>query len=255
MCILMANLSNYICVQDGALFSRYSNAKRHNLNIHQNNATIVATTDYLLGVSQGRYRPPVDLLAMNRNRRRSAKRMPNFNYIIPGLPPEPLLMNRVARDSVGDRDTNSFRPGVLQGQGQYNSYLQQHRDQIRSQSSVRQHQPSLPSQAQSALQYPTAAATTTDQSQSQPHKTGWGIMSEDTIAKIVELKRLLNRHPTTFPNPEIIIQGAKHFTMMGDISFLDEKIAYLKSVDAITPPPPPPSQQHQQQTGQDNFVV
>jgi hypothetical protein len=34
----------------------------------------------------------------------------------------------------------------------------------------------------------------------------------------VELKRLLYRHPNTFPNPEIIIQGAKHFAMMGDIS-------------------------------------
>jgi len=175
--------------------------------------------------------------------------MPNFNYIIPGQPPEPLL-NRVAGDSMDDPATNNFRPGVLQGQAPYDSYLQQHRQQIRSQSSVRQHQPSLPSQAQSALQYPTAAATTTDQSQSQPHKTGWGIMSEDTLAKIVELKRLLNRHPTTFPNPDIIIQGAKHFAIQGDNSFLDEKLAYLRSVDAITPPP----QQHQQ-TDQDNFVV
>jgi hypothetical protein len=84
----------------------------------------------------------------------------------------------------------------------------------------------------------------------------WGTLPQDFIQKIVELKRLLYRHPNTFPNPEIIIQGAKHFAMMGDISFLDEKIAYLRSVDAIAPPSSPPPQQHQQQqTGQDNFVV
>jgi hypothetical protein len=58
------------------MFTRYSNAKRHNLNIHQNNGTIVATTDYIIGISQGRYRPPVDSLIASRNRRRGgAKRM------------------------------------------------------------------------------------------------------------------------------------------------------------------------------------
>jgi hypothetical protein len=93
--------------------------------------------------------------------------------------------------------------------------------------------------------------------QQQPTKTGggsnsWGVMSEDAIPKIVELRRLLYRHPTTFPNPDIIIQGAKHFCMQGDNSFLEEKLAYLRSVDAITPPP---QRQQHQQTGKDNVVV
>ena len=82
--------------------------------------------------------------------------------------------------------------------------------------------------------------------QQQPTKTGggsnsWGIL-EHTIPKIVELRRLLYRH--NIPNSDIIIQGAKHFCTMGDNSFLEEKLAYLRSVDAIA-----------QQPGQDNVVV
>jgi hypothetical protein len=128
---------------------------------------------------------------------------------------------------------SNFRPGVLQGQTPYDSYLQQHPDQIRSQS----RQPSLENVPQPTSAYPTAIDQMS-QAQSKSTKTshGWGTLSEETIPKIVELRRLLNRHPTTFPNPEIIIQGAKHFCMMGDNSFLEEKLAYLRSVDTITLP-------------------
>jgi len=197
--------------------------------------------------------------------------MPNFNYIIPGSPPPEPLLNRVARDSMGD--INGFRPGVLQGQGQYNSYLQQHRDQIRlAPSSLIQQPPSLPPsptpspfgtnhQNQQPSPYQTTQKNQSSQQQQQPPSQSnlqpmkdWETLPQDFIEKIVELKRLLYRHSNTFPNPEIIIQGAKHFAMNGDSSFLDEKLAYLRSVDAIIPPPPP-SQQDQQQTGQDNFVV
>jgi hypothetical protein len=65
--------------------------------------------------------------------------------------------------------------------------------------------------------------------QSKPTKTGrsdWETLSEETIPKIVELKRLLYKHPTMFPNPDIIIQGAKHFCMMGDNIFLEEKLEF-----------------------------
>ena len=55
------------------------------------------------------------------------------------------------------------------------------------------------------------------QPQSQPTKlplrNHGGTLSQDSIPKFVELKRLLYRHPTTFPNPDIIIQGARHFCM------------------------------------------
>ena len=107
----------------------------------------------------------------------------------------------------------------------------------------------------SPLSYQIAVDQISNQSQSQPIKTtstSWGI-SEDIIPKIVELRRLLNRHPE-ITNPEIIIQGVKHFAMMGDYSFLEEKLAYLRSFDALHSNVDTLRQQ-QQQTGQENFVV
>ncbi|MGC2572469.1 MAG: hypothetical protein WA364_13240, partial [Candidatus Nitrosopolaris sp.] len=98
---------NYICATCGASFTRLTSGRRHNFNIHRDNAEIVSTVNYLTGVSQGRYQPPPALLRRSGGRGRPTptnggqKRMPNFNYIIPGSPPEPLL-NRVARDSMGD---------------------------------------------------------------------------------------------------------------------------------------------------------
>jgi hypothetical protein len=179
--------------------------------------------------------------------------MPNFGYIIPGSPPDPLMPQaRVATDSVGDRSTSTnFTFGSQwhgAGQGQSNSYLQQHQGQP---SSLQSPIPPLPSPIS-----PSTSAYPTEQSQSQPTKTGsnsWGI-SEESIPKIVEIRRLLYRHPDTFPNPDIIIQGAKHFCMMGDNTFLEEKLAYLRSVDVIAPPAPA-HQQQQQHHRQDNFVV
>jgi hypothetical protein len=64
----------------------------------------------------------------------------------------------------------------------------------------------------------------------------WGILSEESTQKILELKRLLYKHPTVFPNlhPDMIVQGARNLCMMGDNSFLEEKLAYLRNVVAIT---------------------
>jgi hypothetical protein len=81
------------------------------------------------------------------------------------------------------------------------------------------------------------------------------VISEDVVPKIIELKRLLARHPVS--NPDMIIQCAKHFAMMGDNSFLEEKLAFFRSadmlmhsnVDALR------QQQQQQQPGQDSFVA
>ena len=69
-----------------------------------------------------------------------------------------------------------------------------------------------------------------------------------SIKQLYEGHSSIYRHTTTFPNPEIIIQGAKHFCMMGDNTFLEEKLAYLRSVDAIT-------HVEQPSPGQDNIVA
>jgi hypothetical protein len=80
------------------------------------------------------------------------------------------------------------------------------------------------------------------------------MMSGDVVPKIVELKRLLARHPVS--NPDMIIQCAKHFAMMGDTSFLEEKLAFFRSADMLQSNVDALRQQQQpQQTGQDNFVV
>ncbi|MGC2575189.1 MAG: hypothetical protein WA364_27095, partial [Candidatus Nitrosopolaris sp.] len=61
----------------------------------------------------------------------------------------------------------------------------------------------VPAQGASPLPLPSPSPLAYPTDQSQPVKTGnnWGILSEETIPKIVELRRLLYRHPTTFPNP------------------------------------------------------
>jgi hypothetical protein len=55
----------------------------------------------------------------------------------------------------------------------------------------------------------------TDQSQSQPMKTG---RMGDFIAR--NYTKSYHRHPTIFPNLDII-KGAGHFCMQGDNTFLD----------------------------------
>jgi hypothetical protein len=187
--------------------------------------------------------------------------MPNFKYIIPGTAPAVVVA-----DAMGD---TTFWPDGLamerhrQRVRQFQSYLERQQQQQQSRQPPSLSSPTPTSQNQNVPPSPystTTTASSTDQmsysqSPSEPTKAGgmnnsWGI-SEDTIPKIVELRRLLYRH--NIPNPDIIIQGAKHFCIQGDNSFLEEKLAYLRSVDTITPPPP--QQQQAQQIGQDNFVV
>jgi hypothetical protein len=202
--------------------TRRTSANRHNLNLHGNNGEIVGTIEYLAGVSSGQYKP----VYPNEYRRRSGGHpLSSPNKRVPMAVPVPVV-----RDYVGD----IWRLGGTQWHGrvglqQSNPYLQQHGQPTPLPSPI----PPLPSTSPGST---TQGVPTTPSGMSQPSKIGgnWGVMSEDTIPKFVQLKRLLYKHPDTFPNPDIIIQGAKHFCMMGDNSFLEEKLAYLRSVDAIT---------------------
>jgi hypothetical protein len=63
-------------------------------------------------------------------------------------------------------------------------------------------------------------------------KNSWGISSE-TLLKLAELKSRLYQHSYTFPNFDIIYQGAKHFAMIGDDSVLDERLAFFRSFDVF----------------------
>jgi hypothetical protein len=250
-------VANYACVTCSEHFTRHSSAKKHNLTQHNNNGQILPILQYMAGLSSGRYELPTE--GPNAYRRRRQRGTPNFGqgprqHHQP--PPEPLMPQvRVARDSMGDTavatatGTNNFRPGILQGQGQYPSYLQHHVDQIRSEQS-----PSLPPPTnQNVPTYPPM--TTTNQSQSQPTNTGGikvGISDED-IPKITELRRLLYRHPGVYSNPNMVLKNAKDFASMGNNTLLESLLTYLRKVDALQSI----TQQQQQQfnAGHDNFVV
>jgi hypothetical protein len=221
---------NYICVTCQQSFTRRTSTNRHNLNLHGNNGEIVGTIEYLAGVSSGQYKP-----VYPNEYRRSRSRLLRTDKRVPITVPVPVT---VVRDSMGDGER--FRLGGdarWDGVGQYHQpYLQQ-----------QQTAPPLPSPIP-PLPSPMGQGALASE-MSNPTKTSnyWGI-SEEAMPKIVELTRLLFRHPDTFPNPDIIIQGAKHFCMMGDNSFLEEKLAYLSSVDAIT-------HIEQPSPGHDDFVV
>lgn len=49
---------NWICQTCGQTFTRYSSGKRHNANLHSNMSLIVESTDYYVGITNGKYKPP-----------------------------------------------------------------------------------------------------------------------------------------------------------------------------------------------------
>jgi hypothetical protein len=55
-----------------------------------------------------------------------------------------------------------------------------------------------------------------------------GALSQETVLKIAELKKLVYRH---YSNPDGIIQCVTHFSMNGDNSLLDEKLEELRMLD------------------------
>jgi hypothetical protein len=70
------------------------------------------------------------------------------------------------------------------------------------------------------------------QSRPTTTKNSWGLSSE-TLLKLAELKGLLYQHSANFPNFDVILQGAKHFAMQGDNTFLDEKLAFFRNFDVF----------------------
>lgn len=220
---------SYVCVTCEQHFTRHTSAKRHIFNIHNGIGEIVTLLEYLVGRNSDRYRP--SHRSMYR-RRRKEHPIHNFEHA-----------TTIVADSMGDTSQRGGLQG--QGQGQYHPYQHQYHRYLQQQ------QTPLPSiQLPPPIQLPSSPPPTSEgvssypkdqmfhfqsQSQSQPMKTRneWGTLSQETILKIAELRGLLYRHSTTFPNFDMIIQGAKHFAIMGDNTVLDEMLAYLHSIDAI----------------------
>jgi hypothetical protein len=61
---------------------------------------------------------------------------------------------------------------------------------------------------------------------------GEGVLSQETILKIQELKKLVYRYPQYHPNPAAVITCVIHFCNDGNNSILDEKLEQLRMVDS-----------------------
>jgi hypothetical protein len=57
-------------------------------------------------------------------------------------------------------------------------------------------------------------------------------LSQDTIVKIGELKRLVNKYPQYLDNPDEIVKWAIYCSSNGDNKFLDEKLKQLRYLDS-----------------------
>jgi hypothetical protein len=57
----MSTKQNWACALCGETFTRRSSGNRHNLNLHSGVSIIVRFTDFVIGVLDGRYKPPEPL--------------------------------------------------------------------------------------------------------------------------------------------------------------------------------------------------
>lgn len=230
----------YVCVLCGERFSRFSNGKRHNLNLHSNNAEIVSWTEYLVGRSTNRYQPTQP----------SPSRRGRYNSY------RTAIAGNVA-DTMGDTFPQMFVG--MQGQGQlhqpqyqYPTSPQQQQQQQYQSTQPRisisqclevidqlfQSHPQSRQQQPTSIPQPRPSSEPLPQSQPQPEsiptatKNEWSLSSE-SILKLAELKSRLYANSDKFPNFDIIYQGAKHFAVNGDLSFLEEKLAFFRNFDTF----------------------
>ncbi|MGB6592391.1 MAG: hypothetical protein WBE68_12890, partial [Candidatus Nitrosopolaris sp.] len=60
-----------------------------------------------------------------------------------------------------------------------------------------------------------------------------GTLSQETILKIREFKRLVYRNPQYYSNLDAVIKCATYWSITGDNTLLDEWLEQLRSVDAL----------------------
>jgi hypothetical protein len=192
-----------VCATCSEHFTRRYSATRHNRTIHNGIGEIVTLLEYLVGRNSGRYQPSHPSLY---RRRRGEKPIHNFGYT-----------TTVAADSMGD----AFRPSVLKGK--YRHYQQQTPSHSIS-------LPSLPPPTDDVLPYPTDQV-----SQSQPMTTtnNQGILSQETILKIQELKRLFSSYLQYCLNPDAVIKSNIYFCNVGNNTFLDETLEQLRMINGL----------------------
>ncbi|MFZ0510786.1 MAG: hypothetical protein WAM14_04195 [Candidatus Nitrosopolaris sp.] len=186
--------ATYACATCAEHFTRRYSAIRHNLTIHNGRGEIVPLLEYLVGRSSGRYQASHPSWY-----RGSENRVHKFGHA-------------TTADSMGE---------TLRSRGLQQETLSRSIPTPLSLPSTSQPQP------QGVSPYPT------DRISEPIEKTNHqGTLSQETIIKIQELKRLLYRYPI-FSNPDGIIKCVTHFSIKGDNTILDEKLEQLRSIDAI----------------------
>jgi hypothetical protein len=207
----------YVCATCEEHFTRRYSATRHNITIHNNGGEIVSLLEYIVGRSSGRYRASHPFWY---RRRSKEKRIHNFGHAAP----------------VADSRGEAFRPGGLQREQQGQYQYQYHERSLQEQERYRQQQsPSMSAAIQDqppdALPCPTDpifqshSMNTTDDEETTT-------ISQETILKIAELKRLIHRYPQYHHNPAAVISCVIHFCNNGDNTFLDEKLEQLRTFDS-----------------------
>ena len=206
---------NYVCTTCSGHFTRKYSAKRHNITIHHNGGEIVPLVEYLVQRSSGRYQASHP----SRYRRPSKEtRIHNFGHAT------------AVADSMGD----AFRTGALQRQQQvqYQYHQQSLEEQERCHRQQQEHSPTaIQDQPLDVMSPYPNDSTFQSQSLNDEEKT---TLSQETILKIEELKRLIDRYSRYHHNPAAVINCIIYYCNNGDNTLLDEKLEQLRSIDAIS---------------------
>ena len=200
-----------MCTTCSEHFTRKYSAKRHNITIHSNGGgEIVPFLEYLVSRSTGQYHASHPSWYARCSKE---KRVHN--------------LGTTAADSVGD----TFRPGGLQQQGQYQHHQQSLGEQERyprqQQQAVSQSIPPAAPPYPADQTFQSQSIDTTDDEETTT------TLSQETRLKIEELKRLLYKYPQYHYNPVAVIACVIHFCNDGDNTFLDEKLEQLRMIDSV----------------------
>jgi hypothetical protein len=244
-----------VCATCSEHFTRRYSATRHNLTIHYNRGEIVPLLEYIVGRNSGRYHASDPFWYRRSNKKRIHKfakqlDMVRLTYVCATCSEiftrkySATRHNHTIHNNRGEivslleylagRNSGRYRLS-------YPSLYRRGRREERNTHAItvaadymgdtyRQQDPS-PSIALPSLPSPA----TQDVSPSQPTTTtnNQGILSQDTMLKIQELRSLLRSYPHFCPDVDAFIRSIIYFCNNGDRSFLDEKLEELRMINNI----------------------
>jgi DNA-directed RNA polymerase subunit RPC12/RpoP len=184
----------YVCTTCSEDFTRKYSATRHNITIHDNRGEIVPLLGYLAGRNCGRYHACDPSLY----RRPNKKQIHNFRNAT------------VTVDYMGD----TFPPRGLQQQTPFQSTP-------------------VPTPLQPHYHDDASMYTTVQTAQPIDRMNDRGLLSQETMPKIQELKMLMYKYPQCYSNPDVVIKCATHLSINGDNTLLDEWLERFRIIEAI----------------------